>query len=75
MAKLKVWFDKEGDFLEIRSSDAKGTFREISDDVFERVDSRGNITGFAIFNVAKKALKNIPIELPCELRMEPVEAA
>lgn len=29
MAKMKVWFDEEGDFLEMMFADRKGSFREI----------------------------------------------
>jgi len=49
-ARLRVWFDEEGDFLEVTFAKRKGSFRTISPDVYERIDSKGNVIGFAIFN-------------------------
>ena len=40
--KVKVWFDPEGDFLEVRFSDAPGFMREPTHDaLIERVDEHG----------------------------------
>ena len=45
--KVKVWFDAEGDFLEVRFSDKPGFMREIKNDaVMERVDEEGHLLGF-----------------------------
>jgi hypothetical protein len=47
--KVRVWFDAEGDFLEVRFSDKAGFIRETKNDaVMERVDEHGNILGFSI---------------------------
>lgn len=54
--KAKVWFDAEGDFLEVRFSDAAGYTKETSNDaVMERVDERGQVIGFSIMQVSKLA--------------------
>lgn len=67
--KLNIWFDKEADFLEISLSNKKGFFKEIEDDVFEKVDQKGNKLGIAIFNISKKAdLKEKKVKLPFEIR-------
>lgn len=51
---VKVWFDKEGDFLEVRFSDAPGYLRETDQDaVMERVDDAGRVLGFTIMAVSK----------------------
>jgi hypothetical protein len=51
---VKVWFDKEGDFLEVRFSDAPGYLRETKQDaVMERVDDAGHVLGFTIMAVSK----------------------
>jgi len=43
---VKVWFDAEGDFLEVLFSDAPGIMRQTGDDaVMERVDETGKILG------------------------------
>jgi uncharacterized protein YuzE len=52
--QVKVWFDAEGDFLEVRFSDKAGFMRETNNDaVMERVDENGNILGFSIMQVSR----------------------
>ena len=52
--KLKVWFDPEADFLEVRFSDAAGYEKETNHDaVMERVDAQGHVIGFSIMGVSK----------------------
>ena len=52
--RIKVWFDAEGDFLEVRFSDKAGFMRETNNDaVMERVDDQGNILGFSIMQVSR----------------------
>jgi hypothetical protein len=52
--KVKVWFDAEGDFLEVRFSDAAGYMKETENDaVMERVDERGQVIGFSIMQVSQ----------------------
>lgn len=41
MGPMKVWYDKEGDFLEVIFREAKGYMHDIGDDVFEKVDEQG----------------------------------
>ncbi len=48
---MRVWYDQEGDFLEITFREGKGYFREIGEDIYERVDEQGNLLGYAFFNV------------------------
>ena len=63
MAKMKVWFDQEGDFLEATFANRKGSFREIGPDLYERVDTQGNVIGIAIFNFLKHDRKTVKIPL------------
>lgn len=72
--RMTMWFDKEGDFLEFAIAEEKGSFKDVGDDVFERVDEKGNIIGFAIFNFTKRSLKEEKIELPVKLKMVPATA-
>lgn len=52
--KVKVWFDAEADFLEVRFSDAAGYEKETANDaVMERVDNKGNVIGFSILGVSR----------------------
>ena len=54
--KVKVWFDAEGDFLEVRFSDAAGYMKATHHDaVMERVDEHGQVIGFSIMQVSRLA--------------------
>ena len=60
--KVKVWFDAEADFLEVRFSDAPGYARETHHDaLMERVDADGHILGFSILGVSQFK-KDKPLE-------------
>jgi len=62
---LRVWFDPEGDLLEVEvGKPRKGFFRDVGDDVFLRVDEKGNVLGFAILNATKRMKKVREVELP-----------
>ena len=51
---IKVWFDSEGDYLEVLFSDKPGFMRETDNDaVMERVDEAGNVLGFSIMEVSR----------------------
>ena len=52
--KVRVWFDAEGDFLEVRFSDAAGYMKETNHDaVMERLDEQGQVIGFSIMQVSQ----------------------
>jgi hypothetical protein len=52
--KIKVWFDPEGDFLEVRFTDVPGYMRETAHDaLMERVDENGHVIGFSILGVSR----------------------
>jgi len=51
--EVKIWFDQEGDFLEIIFERKKGYFRETDNDaVMEKVDENGKILGISILGVS-----------------------
>ena len=64
-AMMRIWYDQEGDLLEITFRDAKGSPREIGDDVFERVDEQGNLLGYTLLNVTHHERQDwtIPLDL------------
>jgi hypothetical protein len=71
--RVKVWFDREGDYLEvIFEPDTAGYFRATGDDrVMERVDADGRLTGFAILNVSSlQSATPVDVVLPA-VRSEP----
>ena len=50
---VKIWYDREGDYLEVLFSEAPGYMRETDNDaVMERVDTAGNLLGFSVMNVS-----------------------
>ena len=60
--KVKLWFDAEADYLEVRFSDAAGYEKETKNDaVMERVDAQGHIIGFSILGVSRFKKQN-PLE-------------
>ncbi len=60
--KVKIWFDPEGDYLEVIFDQKPGYFRETaSDQVMEKVDQDGNVLGFSVLRVS--ALKQAPLEV------------
>lgn len=59
---MKLWFDPEGDYLEVIFDSRPGYFRETTNDqVMEKVDEEGNVLGFSVLRVS--ALKKHPIEV------------
>ncbi|HMP82949.1 MAG TPA: DUF2283 domain-containing protein [Verrucomicrobiota bacterium] len=60
--KVKVWFDAEADFLEVRFSNIAGYERETNHDaVMERVDANGHVIGFSVLGVSRFK-KSKPLE-------------
>jgi hypothetical protein len=55
-SSVKVWYDKEGDFMEVLFSDRPGYMRETDNDaIMERVDEEGNLLGFSVLGVSNLA--------------------
>ncbi len=63
MAEVKVWYDKEGDYLEIIFENAPASLEEIADDIFERRTPDGQVVGFAVFNFSKHDRSQLTLPL------------
>jgi len=51
---VTVWYDREGDYLEVIFERKEGYFRETDNDaVMEKVDQEGHVSGFSILNVSE----------------------
>ncbi len=60
--RLKLLYDKEGDYLKVFFDEKEGYFRETENDqVMERVDAEGNLIGFSILNIS--VIKNQPLSI------------
>ena len=58
--QVRIWFDREGDFLEVTFDDHVGYFRETQNDqVMEKVDEQGKLLGFSVMRVS--SLGNRPL--------------
>lgn len=69
---VKVWFDAEGDFLEVLFSDAPGIMVQTEDDaVMKRISADGQVLGFSILGVSKRAGEKHPLQAT----LDPGEAA
>ena len=63
--EIKIWYDREGDYLEVVFERKAGYFRETENDaVMEKVDEKRNILGFPILKVsAMKEREPISVSL------------
>jgi hypothetical protein len=62
--RVKIWYDTEGDYLEVIFDQKPGYFRETpSNQVMEKVDERGNILGFSVLRVSSLKVKPLEIAL------------
>ena len=60
--RLKIWYDKEGDYLEVMFEQRPGYFRETSNPHgMEKVDAKGKVLGFSVMRVS--ALHDVPMEV------------
>jgi len=60
--RVKIWYDKEGDYLEVMFERRAGFFRETANPhVMEKVDNKGNVLGFSVMKVS--ALRDAPLEV------------
>ena len=60
--KVKVWFDPEGDFLEVQFKEGPGYMRSTSHEaLMERVDEQGHVLGFSVIGVSRFQ-KDHPLE-------------
>ena len=60
--RVRVWYDREGDFLEVTFEDRPGYFRETpNDQVMERVDDQGQVICFSILKVSR--LQAVPLDV------------
>src|SRR3990172_4956080 len=60
--KLKIWYEREGDFLEAMFERRPGVFRETANPhVMQKIDDQGKVLGFSIMRVS--ALQDAPLEV------------
>lgn len=71
--QMQVYYDEEGDFLEINIGEfTEGFFKDIGDGIAERIDEKtGKVTGIAILSFKKRTEqgKDLKINLPFNLHI------
>lgn len=63
MANLRIWYDREGDYLEVIFEDAPAVMEERDDDIYERRAPDGRIVGFAVLNFSKHDKNSLTLPL------------
>ncbi|NVM04881.1 MAG: DUF2283 domain-containing protein [Candidatus Helarchaeota archaeon] len=64
--EIKIWYDKEGDFLEVMFEKKTGFFKETDNDqIMKKVDKEGNVIGFSVLKVSSLREKK-PISISLE---------
>ncbi len=59
---VRMWFDHEGDHLEVMFEQKPGFFRPTENDqVMEKVDEQGNVLGFSVLRVS--SVRKAPLEV------------
>jgi hypothetical protein len=66
MGNVSVWYDEEGDYLELARKVDEGFFVDLGDGVFERVSQDGETLGFAVLNVSARKQRKLPFEVTIE---------
>jgi uncharacterized protein YuzE len=62
--EITIWYDNEGDYLEVILERKEGYFRETENDaIMEKVDKDGNVIGFSILKFSVIKEKPISISL------------
>ncbi|RJP76855.1 MAG: DUF2283 domain-containing protein [Candidatus Zixiibacteriota bacterium] len=65
MEGLKIWYDPEGDFLEVMFSQQPGEFQPSPvDNMMVKMDGEGRILGFCVLNISAVADAPLEIEIP-----------
>ena len=70
--KMRVYYDEQGDYLEIRIGDPKPNYgEELSDDITIFKDEKTDeVVGIGILNFKNKAnLNNLEIDLPLDISL------
>lgn len=71
--KMNLYYDEEGDFLEIGiSSGVGGHFKNLGSGIFKRIDEEtGEVMGIAVMGFKKRTqdLKEVKISLPIKIQL------
>jgi uncharacterized protein YuzE len=61
---VKIWYDAEGDYLEVIFEQKPGYFQATDNDqVMQKVDDDGNVLGFSVLNVSSMGQTPLDVAL------------
>lgn len=60
---MTIWYDREGDYLEVTFEQAPATLEELEEDVSLRRTPDGRVVGFAVMNFSKHNLEGLRVPL------------
>jgi uncharacterized protein YuzE len=63
---MKIWYDEEGDILEIGFGNKKGYMKDIGNDIWLRIEKE-EIKGFLILNFSKRIKEKKEINMPIKI--------
>jgi len=62
--RVRMWYDVEGDYLEVLFDQCPGYFRETANgQVLEKVDTQGNVLGFSVQTVSAIRIQPLDVAL------------
>jgi uncharacterized protein YuzE len=65
MEGLKIWYDPEGDYLEVNFARKPGILQATPvPNMLVKVDEDGQIIGFAVLNISEAAEAPLEIDIP-----------
>jgi uncharacterized protein YuzE len=65
MDGLKIWYDPEGDFLEVTFARKPGVFQSTPvRNMMVKLDAEGHLIGFSVLNISEVADTPMEIEIP-----------
>lgn len=68
---VKLWYDPDGDYMEVVFEKKAGYFRETEDErIMEKVDADGNVLEFSIMNVSSLKGKPFEVALPAATKVD-----
>ena len=72
--KMKFFFDKEGDVLDISLGEPEEAIsREVEDDIIVRINAKNEIVGFTMINFEKRFEKSNKEDIPLSAKFSFVQ--
>ena len=68
MNNMKIWYDEEGDILEIGFGKRKGYMKDVGNDIWLRIEDN-KVKGVLILNFSKRVKKKKEIKMPVEIAL------